>query len=347
MKVAVNQFDLELRYPFAISRHTYYSIRSLIFELSVGSASGYGEATTNPYYDISEDKLLGSFSEAAKFLEDYDFRDPETLWNDLNPILTNNSFAQSAIDCAAHDLFNKLRGRPFKARWGITYEKYPLTSYTLGIGTIDEMKKKVRDLPWPIYKIKVTGKKSSSNIQQLCEYSDALFRVDANCSWDIKGAGQMAGELYKSGVEFIEQPFQADAYEETLALKRESPVPILADESCCKVQDINKCIGHFDGINIKLAKCGGLTPALRMIDLARKGGLKIMIGCMTESTVGISAAAQLLPFVDYADLDGPLLLSEDVATGLRYYKGCVIPGKANGLGFRFRKQKFSTELPTD
>ena len=345
MEVAVYQFELALRYPFAISRHTYRSMKTLIVELSTGRARGYGEATTNPYYGITEDKLLRSFSRAADFLEDYNFRDPETLWTDLNPLLKDNSFAQSAIDCAAHDLYNKLKGRPFKARWGITYEKYPLTSYTLGIGHTKDLKRKISDLPWPIYKLKVAGKNDGGIIRELRKTSDAIFRVDANCSWNHTDALKIAGELYESDVEFIEQPFKATAFEETLALRKESPIPIIADESCCTVEDIDRCIGNFDGINIKLAKCGGLTPALKMVDIAGKAGLKTMIGCMTESTIGISAAAQLLPFVDFADLDGPLLLSEDLATGLHYYKGSVIPGKTNGLGFRFMEKKFSTELP--
>jgi L-alanine-DL-glutamate epimerase-like enolase superfamily enzyme len=346
MEAAVYQFELALRYPFAISRHTYHSMKTMILELSAGRASGYGEATTNPYYQVTEDKLLASFSEATEFIKDYTFKDPETLWIDLNPILKDDPFAQSAIDCAAHDLYNKLKGRPFKARWGIMYEKYPLTSYTLGIGTIDELKRKMLDLNWPIYKVKTGGRNDGRTIQELRKHTDAVLRVDANCSWSNEDAPQLADELHNSGVEFIEQPFKADQYKQTSDLRKKSSIPILADESCRRVEDIEKCIGNFDGINIKLAKCGGLTPALEMVDRARRTGLKVMIGCMTETTVGISAAAQLLPLVDYADLDGPLLLLEDVATGLNYYRGSVIPGKTNGLGFRFEQQKFSTELPS-
>jgi len=346
MELSVYQYDLALRYPFAISRHTYHTMQTMILELSMGRRSGYGEATTNTYYRITEKNLLESFSEAYEFLKDYTFKDPETLWIDLNPLLGKNPFAQSAIDCAAHDLFNKLKGRPFMARWGITYEKYPLTSYTLGVGTIDELKQKIQDLTWPIYKIKVAGENDGMIIQEFRKLTNAVIRVDANCSWLRDDAFPLAVELHKSGVEFIEQPFKSDHYMETGALRSKSPIPIIADESCRTIEDIEKCAGNFDGINIKLAKCGGLTPALKMIDLARKAGLKIMIGCMTETTVGISAAAQLLPLVDYADLDGPLLLSEDVATGLQYYKGSVIPGKSNGLGFRFQQQKFWNELPS-
>jgi L-alanine-DL-glutamate epimerase-like enolase superfamily enzyme len=317
----------------------------MIVEISNGWVAGYGEATTNPYYQVTEEGLLKAFSRAATFLEGYRFEDPEKLWSDLYPVIGNNLFALSAVDCASHDLFYRSKGKPYLSRWGIAYQKYPLTSYTLGIGTVKDLRNKIHDLPWPIYKIKIAGKNDGKIVSSLRKYTDALIRVDANCAWRPEDSYQMADELHKSGVEFIEQPFRKDQFEETKELTRNSPVPIIADESCQVEDDVEKCAGNFYGINIKLAKCGGLTPAIRMIESARSKGLKIMIGCMTESTIGISAAAQLLPFVDYADLDGPLLLSEDVATGLYYRNGSVLPGKNNGLGFRFKQHKFSTKLP--
>jgi L-alanine-DL-glutamate epimerase-like enolase superfamily enzyme len=318
----------------------------MIVEISDGRISGYGEATTNPYYQVTLEGLRDAFSRAAEFLKNYNFRTPELLWYDLAPILNNQTFAQSAIDCAAHDLFNKKKGRTFMSRWGISYIKFPLTSYTLGVGSVTELKTKIMDLPWPIYKIKVTGKDDDDIIRQLRKQTPALLRVDANCAWPLKDAVRMAEALFNLNVEFIEQPFQANQYKETRILSEKCPVPLIADESCQGEEDIIKCADAFDGINIKLAKCGGITPAINMIKLAKKAGLKVMIGCMTETTVGISAASQLLPFVDYADLDGPLLLSEDVATGIQYYNGSIIPAKANGLGFEFKKGKFSTELPS-
>ena len=345
MELDIYSFDLALRYPFAISRHTYESIRCVIVELRNGRYSGYGEATTNPYYKVTEEKLHSSFEEARRFLKDYRFSNPENLWYDIYPVLSNDTFAQSALDCAAHDLFYKMKGEPFMSQWGISYQKYPFTSYTLGIGTIDELKNKMNDLPWPVYKLKVSGKNDSEIVKELYQFSGALIRIDANCSWEVDKAEKIASDLEKSNVEFIEQPFDADQFEESSLLTKNSSLPVIADESCQKIEDIEKCQGSFDGINIKLSKCGGLTPAFRMMKKAREAGLSVMIGCMTESTVGISAAAQMLPFVDYADLDGPLLLSEDVASGLTYNKGSLIPGKGNGLGFDFKGREFSTSLP--
>ncbi len=345
MELDIYSFDLALRYPFTISRHTYHSMRSVIVELHEGRYSGYGEATTNPYYNITEENLIGSFEKASTFLKDYRFSNPEKLWSDIYAIMSENTFAQSAIDCAAHDLFFKMKGKSFMSQWGIAYQKFPYTSYTLGMGTIKELKKKLRDLPWPVYKLKVSGKNDAEIVKELRKVTNASIRVDANCAWQVDESMKIADDLGKWNVEFIEQPFNADQLQESRKLTMDCSLPVLADESCRTIEDIEKCAGNFDGINIKLAKCGGLTPALRMIKMAREAGLDVMIGCMTESTVGISAAVQLLPFVDYADLDGPLLLSEDVATGLTYRKGSVKPGKGKGLGFDFISTKFSTSLP--
>jgi len=345
MELDIYSFDLALRYPFAISRHTYQSMRSIIVELRDGRYSGYGEATTNPYYKVTEESLLKSFEEASAFLKDYRFSNAEKLWSDIHPVLSGNTFAQSALDCAAHDMFYKMKGKSFMSQWGISYQKYPFTSYTLGMGTVDELKNKMMDLPWPVYKLKVSGVNDSEIVKELCQVSGALIRVDANCSWKVDESEKIASDLGKWKVEFIEQPFDASQLEESRMLTENSSLPIIADESCQKIEDVEKCAGNFDGVNIKLAKCGGLTPAFHMMKIAREAGLSIMIGCMTESTVGISAAVQLLPFVDYADLDGPLLLSEDVASGLTYRKGSLIPGKGKGLGFEFKRKKFSNSLP--
>jgi L-alanine-DL-glutamate epimerase-like enolase superfamily enzyme len=260
-------------------------------------------------------------------------------------LLSGNTFAQSALDCAAHDLFYKMKGESFLSQWGITHEKYPFTSYTLGLGTIEELKNKIEDLPWPVYKLKVSGINDAEIVEELQKISGSMIRVDANCSWKVDESEKVANDLERYHVEFIEQPFGASQFQESRLLTMNSPLPIIADESCRKIEDIIKCRNSFNGINIKLSKCGGLTPAFRMMKMAREAGLSIMIGCMTESTVGISAAAQLLPFVDYADLDGPLLLSEDVASGLTYKNGSLIPGKWNGLGFDFKGKKFTQSLP--
>jgi L-alanine-DL-glutamate epimerase-like enolase superfamily enzyme len=343
MELQVYEFDLALRYPFSISRHTYHSMQSMIVELSYESVSGFGEATTNPYYGIKVENLVDAFSRAADLLDDFIFKSPGDLWNVLHSELKDNYFALSAIDCAAHDLFCKLKGRSFSYHHGINYSKYPFTSYTLGIGTLEDMKKKIRQVSWPVYKIKLGAPNDLEIIREIRKYTQSLIRVDANGGWTKDQAVKMIDELAGIEVEFIEQPLKHGQWKEMKELYDRSTLPMIADESCVTEQDVEKCHGYFDGINIKLSKCGGLTPALRMIQQAKNLGMKVMIGCMTESTVGISAAAQLLPLVDYADLDGPLLLKEDVATGVKYKNGCLKLKNWNGLGFNFKYQKFETK----
>jgi len=344
MELQVYQFDLALRYPFTISRHTYDSIQSFIIELIYENISGFGEATTNPYYQVTTDNLLDAFSDIRELLETYPFKTPEQLWEYVSPHLDNNYFALSAIDCAAHDLYGKLRGQSFSYQYGINYSKYPFTSYTLGISTLNEIKKKLKELSWPIYKVKLGSKNDIDIIKHVRTFTNAIIRVDANCAWSLNEAIEKVEKMQKLDVEFIEQPLKTDLWEEMKILRKNSQIPMIADESCAREEDVDKCFGYFDGVNVKLAKCGGLTPALRMIEKARRSGMKVMIGCMTESTVGITAAAQLLPLVDYADLDGPLLLKEDVATGVKYKNGHLKLKNRYGLGFDFKYEKFKVDM---
>jgi len=174
-------------------------------------------------------------------------------------------------------------------------------------------------------------------IQALREHTEAVFRVDANCGWAPDEAATLSAEMARHGVELIEQPLPPEACEAQAQLFRESTLPIIADENCVGEADVPLCIDHFHGINIKLCKCGGLTPARRMITTARDHGLKVMVGCMTESSVGISAAAQLTPLLDYADLDGAVLLAKDAADGVQLHQGQFVFPSEPGLGIRTLK----------
>jgi L-alanine-DL-glutamate epimerase-like enolase superfamily enzyme len=264
------------------------------------------------------------------------------LWQDLQPALDKNYFALSAIDCAAHDLYGKLKGTTFGHMHGIDYSKYPFTSYTLGIGDTETMKKKIRQFPWPVYKLKLGAPNDLEIVKEIRNHTQALLRIDANGGWTLRQALEMADALLEAGVEFVEQPLKREEWDDMDSLHEKIKIPLFADESCVRESDVWKCHGKFDGVNVKLSKCGGLTPAMRIIEQARNLGMKVMIGCMTESTIGISAAAQLLPLVDYADLDGPLLLKENVATGIKYRNGYLILKNRNGLGFNFKYGKFET-----
>jgi L-alanine-DL-glutamate epimerase-like enolase superfamily enzyme len=194
------------------------------------------------------------------------------------------------------------------------------------------MVSKMQELPWPIYKIKLGTKEDIAIVKELRKHTDAIFRIDANCGWDVEETINNAIELKKLGVEFLEQPMKADDWEAHKEVFKHSVLPVIADESCIIEEDVAKCFNHFHGVNVKLVKCGGLTPGKRMIEEAKKLGLKTMVGCMTESTVGISAIAHLLPQLDYVDMDGALLLAQDIATGVTIKKGVIHYSDLNGTG---------------
>jgi L-alanine-DL-glutamate epimerase-like enolase superfamily enzyme len=211
----------------------------------------------------------------------------------------------------------------------------PVTNYTIGIDTIEVMVRKMEEFPgWPIYKIKLGTADDLGIVRELRNHTAAVFRVDANCAWDAETTIRISGPLGELGVEFIEQPLAPDRWDEMKNVVRRSALPIIADESCGTEPDVQRCRGHFHGINVKLVKCGGLTPAKRMIEQGRQLGLKTMVGCMTESSVGISAIAQLLPLLDYVDMDGALLLARDIATGVRIERGRILYPKEAGCGVR-------------
>lgn len=213
------------------------------------------------------------------------------------------------------------------------------SSYTIGIDSIEKMIAKLNELPdWKIYKIKLGTDRDVEIIRQLRQHTSATFRVDANCGWTAEETIENSHVLKELGVEFIEQPLAANAdREEQKKVFEDSALPIVADESCLVEADVEKCVGRFHGVNVKLCKCGGLTPAARMLRQAKTFGMKTMVGCMVESSVGISAAAQLLPLLDYADLDGAVLISEDPADGVSVTNGAVRLGERFGNGVELNK----------
>jgi L-Ala-D/L-Glu epimerase len=340
MELTLHSFDLPLAHTFTISRESITSQPTLIVELSQDGHSGFGEATSNKYYGFTIERMARDLAAIRPQLEATRLDDPTTLWSTVQPALADDPFALCALDQAAHDLWGKLRGQPVWKLWGLSTENTPRSNYTIGIDSIETMVAKMNEFPgWPIYKIKLGTDRDLEIVHELRKHTDATFRVDANCGWTADQAIQYSHELKKLDVEFIEQPLKADRWEDLARVGRESSLPIIADESCIVESDVPRCAGVFQGINIKLTKCGGLTPARRMIAEARRLGLKVMVGCMTESTVGISAIAQLLPLLDYVDMDGAVLLAEDIAAGVRLDRGRCIYPNAPGHGVRLTKPR--------
>jgi L-alanine-DL-glutamate epimerase-like enolase superfamily enzyme len=335
MRVNYHAFSLAFRHPFTISSGTKTHQPTLIVELEFGGLKGYGEAPAISYYHIPVEKMIEDLEAKRGFVEKFAFTEPGRYWHYLHHLFPQNPFLVCALDMAAWDIFGKLKGKPLYNIWGLDPAGGPMTDYTIGIDSIDRMVTKMKERPWPIYKIKLGVEEDIAIVEALRRHTDAIFRVDANAGWSVKEALEKIPRLQALGVEFVEQPLAKDDWEGMKSLYDQSTLPLIADEACVKEGDVEKCRGHFHGINIKLTKCSGITPALRMIGMAREYGMKLMVGSMNESTLGSAAIAHLLPYLDYVDMDGPLLLKEDLATGLSFDMGKVNLPSGPGLGIRY------------
>ncbi len=233
---------------------------------------------------------------------------------------------------AGWDIYGKLKREPLYKLWKLDAANAPLTDYTIGIDSIEKMVLKMKEYPWPIYKIKVGIPGDIEMVTSLRNQTDAKLRVDANAGWTLEEALFKIPLLKDLNIEFVEQPLAKDDWESMKILFDKSTLPLIADESCVKEEDVLKCQNHFHGINIKLTKCSGITPAKRMIAKARESDMFVMIGCMNESSVGTAAIAHLAPLSDYVDMDGPLLLKEDIATGVNFKHGAIQYSDSPGLG---------------
>lgn len=332
MQINIKKFNLRLKHTFTISRESHDIQPTLIVELKDRDFVGLGEATSNNYYGITLDKMETDINNIIPQIKGANGFLPEQFWQKLYPHLKHNMFALCALDMAYSDLFTKRIGQKLYQYWKLKPCNNPKTNYTIAIDTIEKMVMKLKEFPSPIYKIKLGTPNDIEIVKELRVHTDAIFRVDANCGWTVEETIKNSVELKKLGVEFIEQPLKADNWNGHKEVYENSALPIIADESCQVETDVVKCNKHFHGINVKLVKCGGVTPAKRMLEHALGMGMKTMVGCMTESTVGISAIAHLLPLLDYVDMDGALLLAEDIATGVTIKDGITTYANENGTG---------------
>jgi len=334
MKVSYKTYSLPFKYPFTISKGTKTEQPTFIVCLEFFGIKGYGEAPAISYYNIPVEQMIADMEQKRIFVEKFSFSDPDRYWHYLHHLFPNNNFLVCALDMAGWDLYGKLKNKQLHQLWNLNTADAPVTDYTIGIDSIDMMVKKMKEKPWPVYKIKVGVPGDIEMITELRKHTDAIFRVDANAGWTLEEAQQKIPVLKTLGVEFVEQPLAKDNWDGMKVLYEESPLPLFADESCVKEDDVSKCAGHFHGINIKLTKCSGITPAKRMIAKARELDMKVMVGCMNESSIGTAAIAQLAPLLDYVDMDGPLLLSEDIAEGVGFDNGKIVYREGAGLGIK-------------
>ncbi len=333
MKLYYKQINLAFEYPFTISSgrtKTYQP--SLVVALQLGNLFGYGEAPAITYYNITVEQMIADIESKKSMIEKFALTTPERYWHYLHHLIPKNPFLVCALDMAAWDLSGKMHNQSLYKLWNTEWKNIPLTDYTIGIDDVNKMIEKMQQHPSPIYKIKLGTENDIKLIEALRKHTDAVFRVDANAGWTLNEALEKIPLLKDLNVELIEQPLAKDNWNDMKILFKESSLPLFADESCVLENDVAKCVECFHGINIKLVKCSGITPALRMISQAKKINLKVMMGCMNESTIGSAAIAHFLPQLDYVDMDGPLLLKEDVASGLNYNNGVINTSNEPGLG---------------
>jgi L-Ala-D/L-Glu epimerase / N-acetyl-D-glutamate racemase len=326
-------YDLHLRHVFTIAEGSRSSTPVMLTELEFENVTGYGEASMPPY--------LGENHETAKaFLSKVDltsFESPflmEDILAYVDQIAPGNYAAKASVDIALHDLTGKLMKQPWFKIWGLNPAKTPYTSFTIGMDKPDIIKAKVREAaPYKILKVKLGQGTDKEMIEAVRSETDKPICVDVNQGWTDKSmALEMSHWLKEKGVVFIEQPMSKYSFDDTAWLTQNSPLPIIADEAFQTVNDFKKVQGAYSGVNIKLMKCGGLRTAFTMIKMARALGMKVMIGCMTETSCAVTAAAQLSPLVDWADLDGNLLIDNDVFEGAIIKDGKIILPDRPGIG---------------
>lgn len=324
--------SLAFEYPFTISKGSKTHQDTFIVELNWRGILSYGEAPAISYYGISVAQMIADLEAKKRFVESFSFTEPKRFWHFLHHLFPNNPFLVCALDMAGWDLFGKIRRKPLYELWGLDLAQAPVTDYTIGMDSLDNMLKKIDVHPAPVYKIKVGSDDDLEKLQAIRSHTTAGIRIDANAGWKNDQALSYLPVLESLGIELIEQPLSKEDIASTALLTQQTSIPVIADESCVGETDVEKCAAGFSGINIKLTKSSGITPALDMIKAGRKLNLKIMLGCMNESSIGTAALVHLSPLVDYLDADGPMLLAEDTATGLVYNDYHISTTGQPGLG---------------
>jgi len=332
MKLTCRALELRLKEPFTIARGSKANVQNVLVKLEHAGIVGYGEAAPNSYYGQD---AAGSIK-ALRQMADRLGNDPavsEEINQRLLMEFPGQAAAAAAVDMALHDWQGKEAGQPLWQRLGLDPKQQPATSFTIGLAAPEEMVRKVRAADdYPILKVKLGTELDEEIVSAVRRETDKPIRGDANAAWGEEEALRRISVLQEYGLEFIEQPLAAGDNMALKRLRQRVEMKIVADESSIGPEDIPGLRGCVDGINIKLAKCGGISRAISMARAARDAGLKVMLGCMIESSVGISAAAQLAPLADYLDLDGNLLIDNDPATGVRCVRGRLSLSKAPGLG---------------
>jgi L-alanine-DL-glutamate epimerase-like enolase superfamily enzyme len=333
----VEFLELRTKHPFIIARGGQSDYRTAWVRLADQDGhEGWGEAAPSKFYGETAESVAAALEFYGSDLpgDPFNLEDAELRWATM---LRGNAAARAALSAALHDLVGKRLGIPIYRLWGLDPCMAPKSTFTIGLDEPDRIKAKVREAEqFPILKIKLGTDRDLETLRAIREVTDKEIRVDANCGWTVKGAIRMLPILEEFGVTVLEQPLPPEDLDGLATITAQAKIPVIADESCKTVADIPPLVGKVDGINIKLAKCGGLREALRMVAVARAHGLMVMVGCMIESSLGITAAAHFTPLVDIVDLDGAALLANDPFVGAHIDGGQVNLPSAPGLGVRRR-----------
>ena len=334
LRMSFEPYELQLRHVFTVSSYSRKTTPGVQVRIDYQGITGYGEASMPPY-------LGQSVETVTAFLRKVDltrFNDPfclEDILGYVDSLSPGDSAAKAAVDIALHDLVGKLLGAPWYRIWGLDPAKAPDTTFTIGIDTPDVVREKTRECAdrFNILKVKVGLDNDKEMIRTIREITDLPIAVDANQGW--KDRSMALDEIYwlkENGIVMVEQPMPKERIDDNAWITERSPLPIFADEAIQRLADIPSVKGAYHGINIKLMKCTGMREAWKMLNYARAEGMKVMIGCMTETSCAVSAAAQLSPAVDFADLDGNLLISNDLFDGMKVKAGRIVLPDRPGIG---------------
>ena len=335
LKLTFKPYTLDLKHVFTVSSNSRITTPVMLTEIEYDGLIGYGEASMPPYLGESQESV-------SRFLSKLDlspFNDPndiEDILHYIDMIEPGNTAAKASVDIALHDLVGKIMGQPWYRIWGYDPEKAPNTSFTIGIDTPEVVKQKTLEAsPYNILKVKLGKGNDKEMIDAVRSVTDKPLYVDINQGWkDKQYALNMVHWLKERNIVFIEQPMPKEMVDETAWLTANSPLPIVADEAVQRLSDLINLHGAYSGVNIKLMKSTGMREAHKMLNYAKAIGMKTMIGCMTETSCAVSAAAHLSPNADYADLDGPLLIKNDVFDGVKIVNGKVTLNDRPGIGVK-------------
>ncbi len=335
LKLSFKPYKLELSHTFTVAGFSRNTTPVVLTQIEYEGFVGYGEASMPPYLGESQDSVI-------KFLNKLNlsqFKDPfriDEILDYVNSIDTDNRAAKACVDIALHDLIGKIVNQPLYKLWGLTPENTPMTCFTIGIDTPEVVKLKTEEASrFKVLKVKLGGGNDKEMINTIRSVTNVPLYVDVNQGWkDKHHALEMINWLSERGIEFVEQPMPKTQIDDMAWLTENSPLPTIADEAFQRLSDVAKFKGVYSGINIKLMKSTGLREAHKMITVARALEMKVMIGCMTETSCAVSAAAQLSPLVDWADLDGNLLINNDIYTGMQVVNGKVTLNGLPGIGIR-------------